>query len=57
MNLLKGGLVAYSIEELTKAVSNTLGVRVTIKEVNNAVSRNSHRITYVGDHFELIIKF
>ena len=57
IKLLEGGLVAHNIKELTKAVSNALGERVTKKKVNDAVNRNPHRITFVYDHFELTIKF
>ena len=57
IELLEQGLVARTIEELTKAVANMLGVKVTTKQVKAALDRNSHRITFECGQFELSIKF
>ena len=57
IELLEHGLVARTIEELTKAVSNMLGVKVTTKQVKAALNRNIRRITFECGQFELSIKF
>lgn len=57
IELLEHGLVAHTIQELTKAVSNMLGTKVTTRRVTSALNRNRHRITFQSGQLELIIKF
>jgi len=57
IELLEHGLVAHTIHQLAKAVSNILGTGVTTRRVTSALNRNRHRITFQSGQFELIIKF
>jgi hypothetical protein len=57
IELLEQGLVACTVEELAKAVSNMLGVKVTPNRVKAALNRNSRRITFECGQFELSIEF
>lgn len=56
IDLLERGIEIRTLQELTKAVSNTLGVRVTTRKVRNALHRNRHRITFEYGRLELTIK-
>lgn len=57
IELLEHGLVAHTIEELTMAVARSTGAKVSTKQVKAALKRNSHRLTYESDHFDLTLKF
>jgi len=54
--LLERSIEISTLQELKKAVSNTLGVRVTTRQVKNALNRNRHRIMFEYGRFELTIK-
>lgn len=56
IELLERSIEIRTLQELTKAVSNTLDVRVTTRQVRNALNRNRHRITFEYGRFELTIK-
>lgn len=56
IELLEHGAEIHTIQELTGAVSNVLGIRVTTRQVTNALNRNRHRITFEFGRFELVVK-
>ena len=53
IELLEAGIVLRTLKELTRAVSNTLGIRVSERSVAKALRRNRHRITFEFGQFEL----
>ena len=57
IELLQRGVVLQTLAELTKAVSNTLGIRVSKRSVAKALRRNRHRITFEFGQFELSLRF
>lgn len=57
IEFLERGVEIRTIQELTRAVSNVLGVRVTTRQVTNSLNRNRHRITFEFGRFELSVKF
>lgn len=56
IELLERSVEIRTLQELTKAVSNSLGVRVKTRQVRNALKRNRHRITFKFGRFELSIR-
>jgi len=52
IELLERSIEIRTIQELTKAVSNSLGARVTTRQVMNALKRNRHRITFEFGRFD-----
>lgn len=56
IELIEKTIEIRTIQQLTRAVSNWLGVRVTPRQVKNALNRNRHRITYQYGRFELTIR-
>jgi len=57
IELLERGIALKTIKELTRAVSNTLGIRVSERSVAKALRRNRHRITFEFGQFELTFHF
>jgi hypothetical protein len=57
IELLERGIVLRTLKELARAVSNTLGVRVSERSVAKALRRNRHRITFEFGQFELTFHF
>ena len=57
IGLIERGIEIRTIAELTEAVSNILGVKVSTRSVKNALKRNRHRIIYDNGIFSLSICF
>jgi len=56
IDFIERGLVFRTVEELTKAISNALGIKVTKRRVKASLNRNRHRITFQSGQFTFTIE-